>query len=83
VQYYFRLDADVQEVSKGRMLPTSRQMPSSQAKASELALFALQSFRPFLQDISIVYRVLDTLLSYLDKGSKWQLPVVDVSNNTL
>ena len=46
--------------------------PASQADASELALAALRCFKPFLQDISIVYRVLDTLLTYLDKDSKWE-----------
>lgn len=70
---------DVHEVIKGQMFPTSKIL-SRKANASELALFALKSFQPFLLDISIVYRVLDTLLSYLDKGLKWQYPaVVNVS----
>ena len=44
---------------------------STQADASELALSALRCFKPFLQDVSIVYRVLETLLVYLDKEKKW------------
>ena len=59
----FSLDKQTLVVSSG---------PASQADASELALAALRCFKPFLQDISIVYRVLDTLLTYLDKDSKWE-----------
>ena len=40
--------------------------------SSDLAISVLRCFRPFLQDISIVYRVLETLLNYLDKEAKWE-----------
>ena len=48
------------------------QEPAAEASTSSLALMAMKSFRPFLQDISIMYRVLETLLNYLDKEAKWE-----------
>jgi len=49
---------------------------SAPATASELAFSTLQEFHPFLQDISTVYRVLETLLRYLDKNNNWDRPKV-------
>ncbi|KAG1664425.1 hypothetical protein FOA52_009747 [Chlamydomonas sp. UWO 241] len=40
--------------------------------AADHSLLALRSFKPFLQDVSIVYRVLDALLKHLDRTGKWE-----------
>ncbi|KAF5843275.1 hypothetical protein DUNSADRAFT_77 [Dunaliella salina] len=37
----------------------------------DVALDVLSSYRPFLRDISTVRRVMETLLSWLDKNSRW------------
>ena len=63
---------ELQALANGNQSLVISLWPSSQATASELALSALRCFRPFLQDIGIVYRVLETLLCYLDKDSKWE-----------
>jgi len=67
---------DIQKtINESETILDKRTGPSDggkQAGASELALSTLRCFNPFLQDISIVYRVLQTLLRYLDKDSRWE-----------
>lgn len=49
---------------------------ASGVSAQELALTTLLEFRPFLQDIGTVHRVMDTLFRYLDLEGRWQLPAL-------
>ncbi|GFR39927.1 hypothetical protein Agub_g3 [Astrephomene gubernaculifera] len=45
---------------------------SDEASASAVAHSVLLKFKPFLQDISTVYRVMETLFRYLDQDGRWQ-----------
>lgn len=56
------------------VIASSRHDGSSAVSAQELALSMLLEFRPFLQDIGTVYRVMDTLFRYLDQEGRWQQP---------
>jgi len=44
------------------------------SKAGELAVDVLRNFRPFLQDISSVRRVMEALLGWLDARGRWARP---------
>ncbi|GAX72889.1 hypothetical protein CEUSTIGMA_g344.t1 [Chlamydomonas eustigma] len=41
-------------------------------ESSAVAFSAMRCFRPLLQDVSIMYRVLEAMLRSLDTGNKWE-----------
>lgn len=55
---------DVQEIIANRLVPATTFGSKTKPSPSEVALSALWGFRPFMQDPSVMYRVLEVALRW-------------------
>ncbi|GIL95652.1 hypothetical protein Vretimale_1630, partial [Volvox reticuliferus] len=60
------------DTSKSAGVAGGPQATSNESSLHGLAHSVLLKFKPFLQDISTVYRVMETLFWHLDQGGGWQ-----------
>ncbi|GLC39468.1 hypothetical protein PLESTF_000834200 [Pleodorina starrii] len=60
------------DTSKGASATGEPSAAPDETTLHGLAHSVLLKFKPFLQDISTVYRVMETLFKHLDQGSGWQ-----------